>query len=154
MRNHTDSTWIGTTFIGVNNSIVTDYEWYTATSKSSIFKISYIIGDQFGDGDTSAYHTSQSVGIPESLETFENLKVFPNPASDNINISFSGHQDECIIIKVLNQQGQEVKNAQEIFVSRENQNFVFNLEGLVPGIYFISLSDADRNVTARKIIKR
>jgi hypothetical protein len=154
VRNHTDSTWMGTTFLETNSSIITDYEWHTATSRSPIFKIKYTQGDQFGDGDTSAYYTSQSIGIPESLETFENLRVFPNPASDNINISFSGHQDECIIIKIFNQLGQEVKNAQKRFVSRENQNFVFNLEGFIPGIYFICLSDANRNVTARKIIKK
>jgi hypothetical protein len=75
--------------------------------------------------------------IEENLGTFVDLKVFPNPASDNVNIRFGEAPDTEVILTVVSSQGKPVKMIVIEAATIEKQ---VNLQELPAGIYYLRLT--------------
>jgi PKD repeat protein/C1A family cysteine protease len=79
-------------------------------------------------------------------EDIYSFKIYPNPVSDFITISFS---DECAKnIELVNITGEVVFSTNNI-----NTTATINLENLSPGIYFISLKFAEKTFTHKIILQ-
>ena len=76
------------------------------------------------------------------------LSVFPNPTSENINITLA--QPEKIRISIFNSLGIQVKNTRI-----ENAQYINNIElaDLCSGVYFVEIK-GNNWITTRKIIKK
>lgn len=71
-----------------------------------------------------------------------NLMIYPNPAGNNINITYTSEKDNIFYIQILNSLGKTVLN------NKVNSNYginkqSINLLNLSNGLYFIILTDAN-----------
>lgn len=85
-----------------------------------------------------------NVGIGQLFHR-EQLKVYPNPATDHIYVTLP---EGMFDVTLYNMTGQEVRN-----VSQVHGNASISLSGLDTGVYIMKASDGD-NVSTMKILKR
>ena len=85
-------------------------------------------------------------GINEISNGNRHLSVYPNPATEKVNV-VSDQLIEHGKISILNSQGQEV-----ITHKAEGQNTEFQINLLAPGIYFVKLID-DKGIFIAKFVK-
>lgn len=93
-----------------------------------------------------AIDSSLVLGINQ-ISNIENIKVFPNPASELLTID--NPLGRKISIKLVNGIGQTFIKAEMI-----SKTQVISLIDLPAGIYFLQIKVNDKQVTAKKIIKR
>lgn len=90
------------------------------------------------------------VGVEEITKS-ENIKVYPNPFDDSINIQISNlNKSEKIKYKIYNQMGQEVLE-NEISMQK-NQSATINVASLNKGLYYLHIY-SEKNNEVIKIIK-
>jgi hypothetical protein len=85
------------------------------------------------------------VGIKE-YDRSPDLKVFPNPAQNNITISFIGNQVESKEVSIISALGQVV------FSEQINSNHIIDTSALPQGIYFVSVTNNSYNTKPIKLI--
>jgi len=76
------------------------------------------------------------VSIEENLETLVTVKVYPNPASDNVNIKFEEPVDDEVNVVLINSQGKLYKSLVIEATTLEKQ---INLQDIPAGIYYLKL---------------
>jgi len=82
----------------------------------------------------------------ESLD----ITVFPNPASELLNISFANSDKTIATVSILNTIGQEIYRQQVM----DNNNLQIDISSLSPGAYFVNIvSTAEDSWTEKVIIK-
>lgn len=104
-----------------------------------------IITNPSGCFDTSACYTFTNLSIANN--SFNNsINIYPNPFSSVTTILFAQEQKN-IIIKITNVLGAEIKVIN--FTGKELQ---IEKEEMSNGIYFVQITDENKNVANRKII--
>ena len=83
---------------------------------------------------TTALTTSS---IFEKKQADVQLNIFPNPASENISISYTIPQFENVKMEIVNMLGEKIRNVENKNNSVGQNKFVCNIEGLKSGIYFL-----------------
>jgi hypothetical protein len=127
--------WI---FSETNSTIQDSYWWYA----NGIGEIGYLnLDGKKGGGSFSYFKSSTIVGTNE-YEKVSDLKIFPVPATDILNIESSG---SIIRSEIYNQSG--------ALQLTENDVTTINISTLVPGTYFIKVF-TPTVVTTRKFIKQ
>jgi len=81
-----------------------------------------------------------------------NVDIFPNPATDIINLRFYQNNIGKANILLFNTLGQQVYS-EEFFVSESLSEHSFNIENLQKGLYFLKVTNADGLTNTLKIIK-
>lgn len=90
--------------------------------------------------------TNSTVGINESnAKTFV---VWPNPAGEELNISFPGGVEKNASAIVYDAQGRQVLSAALL-----NADTVLNVQGLASGIYMVNVTNGERTEVEKIIIK-
>ncbi len=87
-----------------------------------------------------------------TLNSLQNLRVFPNPASNNINITLNNHQGETSLL-MINMLGQKIwnKNIKHIENSHTENISLKELE-LPSGVYFITVKSDIGQFTERVVV--
>ena len=86
---------------------------------------------------------------PETnVELSNEIKVFPNPAEDNITVSFGDMEWERI--EIYNMQGISIRSLENIDSST---SLSINLEKIPSGVYMLVVNSGERSVT-QQIIKK
>ncbi|MCO6500355.1 MAG: T9SS type A sorting domain-containing protein [Vicingus serpentipes] len=125
--------------------------YFASVPNGDVYKI---IFTGFGGSSTGDYIFTKekvfSVGIDEDEIESKILNVYPNPATDNINITFAGTTDNTQI-SIYDISGKEM-------FTRQVQNKGLNKEKIdvsnfKQGIYFITLTTANSKSTQKIIIK-
>jgi len=83
------------------------------------------------------------LSINEGQVEWDKLKVFPNPVTDKITVSFESSQKNNISIELFNIYGQKV---QTLFSGSTNSGMYqeqFDVSGLIDGFYFIRLENGN-----------
>jgi hypothetical protein len=75
--------------------------------------------------------------VEENLETLVEITVFPNPASDNVNIRFAEELTEELNLTIISSQGKPVKTMVIEATTAEKQ---INLQDLPAGVYYLKLT--------------
>lgn len=79
-----------------------------------------------------------------------NVKVFPNPVAEQINLSFRLDQQHTVTIKVMDALGNEVMTLLDQQLDSGNQNHSFDTNNkLTNGFYFIRVSVGTETVVKR-----
>lgn len=85
-------------------------------------------------------------------EQIESLSIFPNPARDLFNITFSdGIQGNKVMVNIYNAIGQEVITKQ--FDNTGNFNQSVDVSGLSSGMYLVKIGDGNVSSTRKLLIK-
>ena len=77
------------------------------------------------------------------------VKIFPNPANNILNVSFANHSQQLKNMEIYSLIGKIAYSSGPLSID----NGAFDISRLIPGIYFIKLHTEDRTVV-KKIIKR
>ncbi len=89
-----------------------------------------------------------TINVNESLELGVSVDVYPNPASQHVNVRFSSSPDFGTSIALLDISGRKVLS-QEI----HSDNVVIRLESLQSGTYFVKIP-VNSGYLTRKLVKR
>lgn len=147
----------------LNNSInATSYSWNFGdgnTSTSANPSHTYATGGDFTvvltatNGDCSNTFTINltSVAVSENV-AFEDLRVFPNPTENELNIQFSSFDSGMMNATIFNLAGQIV-SAEVFAVNAGNMFHTIDTSNLESGVYFVNLSNNTSNITIRVIKK-
>lgn len=87
--------------------------------------------------DEVSFDVTISVGVDE-LTGLSNVAIYPNPASDVINIDFVNNQNQAVELTLVDQFGRIVSNLNE-----NNTGFihsVINANNLTSGVYFLNFT--------------
>jgi Secretion system C-terminal sorting domain len=119
--------------------------------------ISWTLGETviptFQNGNLILTHGFQSqlivTAVEENLDVLVNIKVFPNPASEIVNIQFDTPVDGEIVVYLLDSQGRLVKRDLIEPAMAQKQ---LNLQDMAAGIYYIKLVKG-KLVNVYKVVK-
>ncbi|MCD4834244.1 MAG: T9SS type A sorting domain-containing protein [Bacteroidales bacterium] len=115
--------------------------------------VSYDITAQDGNSEVWVVNVTvedNSTGI-EDMEELE-FVLYPNPATDYINIKCSSIKNELIVLEIFDITG-KVISSKQIFLNND-LNITFNFNEEVPtGIYLLNISTENKSYTKRFIIK-
>lgn len=105
--------------------------------------------------DTSDYTTPQWVATFNTTTTFLNknhqYKIFPNPTSGEIQLTYDGQETTEATIRIFNAIGKEVVKNQ-LYNFKNNATVSLSLHHLADGIYWIELQDS-RGKHTIKLVK-
>jgi hypothetical protein len=105
------------------------------------------------DGSLALMHGFQQrlviTAIEENLDVITKIKVFPNPASEVLNIQFEEPVDGEIVLSILDSQGKLIKS--DIIESTIIEKQI-NMQDLATGIYYIRMTQG-KLINVYKVIK-
>jgi hypothetical protein len=87
--------------------------------------------------------------VEENLDLLVNIKVFPNPASEVLNIQFEAPVEGEIVLSILDSQGRLVKR--DIIESTMVEKQI-NLQDIPAGIYYLRMTKG-KLVNVYKVVK-
>lgn len=134
---------LDTTF-GTAGTVITPIGYYSGINKMKILQDNkfYATGYSF-DGSsqlaTLARYTFDTMGV-DDMTTNKDLRFYPNPAKNYINIDISEKLGSTFVLKVTNLLGQEVINK-----SLTNTNSV-ELNSLSQGVYIFTVYNEQNNI--------
>jgi len=86
----------------------------------------------------------------ENIKTLSNVKVFPNPVSGQINLSFKLSKDISVSIKIMDALGNEINTLLSQRLAEGDQTQTFNLNSnLKSGFYFIRIMAGTETIVKR-----
>ncbi len=77
------------------------------------------------------------------------LKVYPNPVSGILHLEFTNYSNQAVHIFIISVHGQQIKS--KLVTDKGAQHQQFDMQGLIPGVYLITLEHED-GVILEKII--
>jgi len=120
------------------------YQFQDLSNKSALvyYKIKAINNDETGEWTSIvALHTVKPV-------TNKPLKVYPNPATDFINLEFEGIVPSYFNVLVMDMSGKVVYQLDG--VETESNQYTLPLNGIESGMYIVKLSDEFGNTTINR----
>lgn len=109
-----------------------------------------LIVEKDGCEDTSNCFNYVKVGVNEQHTV--SYSIFPNPASDVLNINFSGVVlAENTTVSILDMTGRKVLD-KNLSKSSENQVVQLSLEGFKAGVYFVQITGKGIQLPTKKIV--
>ncbi len=142
-RTYTDSVWVSGVFVSANTYTQTSYEWYTSTSHSSVVSISIT-----SDGTTATYRTD-ALGVGERHLLHSQIDVYPNPATNRIDVKLPKGSKVDMDIYILDIQGKQVAQ----LMKTGSDEFSADISALAPGEYVIPIKINSEKYTTTKFIK-
>ena len=100
----------------------------------------------------TAEWTVGNVGVEEQNTQFSNLQVYPNPASNMLNVSFNMDQNQSFGIKLISTTGQVVYQENTSNFSGNYVNSI-DLSGISKGVYFLNISNETGTVNKKVVVK-
>lgn len=98
------------------------------------------------DGFELGYYAIAAI---EDYNGIEDLTVYPNPATDNVNVDFTITSEENISVSILDITGKLLKR--DSFISSEGSNhFSMNVDDLSKGLYILEINTS-KGKSVRKI---
>ncbi len=82
-----------------------------------------------------------NAGINYLDEVYATFQLFPNPTIQKINISFLLLEEKKLSLSILNILGQSIFKKDKENYTAGMQSIIIDSEGILPGIYFINVSD-------------
>jgi len=128
-----------TSIIGIGMDTVLVYNWYANNMKYAIFQL--VVDYATDTVKTASYmNATPTIGIAEINYNNFKLFVYPNPASDYLNIynTLQGNN----ILEIYNDEGQKVKTV--LMNETEKQ---INIQELSAGIYYLSITNINTKLT-------
>lgn len=133
----------GESFI-IIGSFATDAETDTIVANSS----STSLVAYYAIDDISV--TNCITGIEEESAGIQDIRVFPSPATEFINVELP-FTENIKSLRLVNAAGQQVR----YFTGVNNErNYVLNIQSVVPGIYFLFIETEDDVINKMVIVSR
>jgi|GEM_PF-4548064 len=127
------------------------YAWYSPNYPGELLVIGYTPDIFFSTIDTVAYYQSISsiTGIKEPAVTGKTFTVYPNPASDVVNISYSLQKSSTVTILVKDLIANTVLTVPAQKQTVGEHTVTLSLNSIKQGIYIIELSTDEETLTQK-----
>jgi len=88
--------------------------------------------------------------VNDVAKPLDNVKIFPNPVSDHLNLSFTLSKENVVIVKVLDVLGNEVATllSQKLAAGEQSNSFALGSK-LNSGLYFVRVIAGSDSVIKR-----
>lgn len=98
------------------------------------------------------YYEAENVGISENDEIFNNLTIYPNPASEQLNISFVSPKSEQVEVSIVNMTGVMVYsgNLTPRFTAFSE---TIDISALSKGVYILRLHSDEKELVKKIVIE-
>lgn len=93
------------------------------------------------------------VGL-DDLKDANPLTIYPNPAIDHVVLYFGLNNGTSVSLTISNVIGQTIAVKYFGYLNAGDQSVRYDLDGMQPGIYFFTVSDANGRSVRKKIIVR
>ena len=144
--------------------IYTDISQGVFTVQLELFNCSYSKLEAFSltytyvDPCVSAYFKTDP-DISSAISNYENkddedVKLYPNPSSDVINLCYTVYNNETVHFAIYDQLGRNVYEKENIEVANKNQLQVISTNKLSNGIYFLALYKDGKKYLKKFIIQK
>ena len=136
---------------GTATIVSTTYQYYHSSQKFPIITVSYqdISGSFSSSTGTIRINNSIFTGIRETTLNSD-FSLYPNPATDKLNVVLSNKKAENVSVKIFNNLGQLVKTA--TLGNATDINNQIELAGLSSGIYIVKTTVGNAS-SSKKLIK-
>lgn len=98
-----------------------------------------------------SFSMSNTVKVTKEIQGFENLKIYPNPTNNKVNITMVLDHNEVIQIQIVDKTGKSVKQSR-IEGSEGIVNKRIDLELLAAGVYTVILSNGVSTYSQKLIL--
>ncbi len=116
-----------------------EYIWYTPGIHYAV-AATYTVTNSFTSPFTGGtYLNSVVTGINSFAPLAYNISLFPNPASDNINIAFTSEESGKAELKIFDVNGKQLQGVSEVAILPGDNRLKVNTNELAPGVYFMSI---------------
>ncbi len=139
--------------------IETVYDYYSSTQKypmftihSSAFTATVFSLPQSATQTVVTINTGTMSAVQEMNKEVSNLNIFPNPAFNNVNLTYSNDNGENASYEMINAIGQVVKK-ENLGNEKGKANHSVSLTGIESGIYFVKVAVGNA-VSVQKITIR
>lgn len=146
---------------------------YTATVAIDAGEDGFILGNNIDDNDAghSLYFvdtdtwfnwigltTAMRLNLDATIDVEENhdvsgVYVFPNPATDLINVGFVSKEDQDLTANIISVDGALVHTQSIVGKAGQSNTVRFNTENLSAGIYMVQLVGAKSTLTQRVVVQ-
>jgi hypothetical protein len=99
---------------------------------------------------TSATYLTDAVGISETGPFSSQISLYPNPATDRLNIELPEGITGNTEIYIFNLKGQRLLQLEKT----GNHKFLANISDLISGVYVLKIKNSSKNFTTSRFIKR
>ncbi|MBW6460874.1 MAG: T9SS type A sorting domain-containing protein [Bacteroidales bacterium] len=112
-----------------------------------------IYGATYGSGLIMLDDFQKPVGIaePGKMNKTGNLKLYPNPATDRVTVSFEATSPGPVTINIYNLTGATVKSIDLGYRPAGNHEAIINCSGLVQGTYVVRLTTGNQHSSSKFI---
>ncbi|HEY0029199.1 MAG TPA: M43 family zinc metalloprotease [Bacteroidia bacterium] len=93
-----------------------------------------------------------NAGINDISDLSSSLQLFPNPASEQVNISFVLEQSRELDFSILNMMGQTVYHQEKVNYSAGEHTITVDTKKLAAGAYFMNIADKESSLKKPLII--
>jgi hypothetical protein len=97
--------------------------------------------------------TGSLVSVPENVETVEEVSVFPNPITEQLNISISETGTQSYEIAMMDQLGRLVYSGKGFTAVNGSVSVSLPVAHLATATYFIRITSDNRVVKTVKVLK-
>jgi hypothetical protein len=116
---------------------------------------SYIItGTEFGSVDSAYFEVNTTVGIPDATHKASDIQVYPNPARDQVFLSFTQEVASDVLIQVFDLTGSRVITYPIAQVTPGEKTVEISTSTLRPGMYLLNINTGIGSFTKRLTIFR
>ena len=93
------------------------------------------------------------LGIKNNTSQFNRLRIFPNPASEQVYIDFYLQKAQAYSISVFSTEGKQVLEMENLKGKAGKNELSIPVQGIVPGIYFLNIQSEGLNATQKLFVK-
>ena len=133
------------TFLG-NFELTTEvFQFYKAGIDIPVLEISSLSGDLMGEPllvQTMRWVDLATVSVNELASRKIDLTIFPNPASDNVQVAFDLGDRALASIELLDMSGRVVRNFNGLGTGHGSQLVTLPVGGIASGSYLLRMTDA------------
>jgi hypothetical protein len=146
-KNDTMTSWLNYSYGLPTIADITDFMIYNDGTAASVLRVSY-----YGRGVWETPLNTLPVLVSEAFSLTDILSVYPNPAKDNVEISFNaGNRNRDFLLEIKNLIGQIVYSEK---INSFSGNYYKNIDisNFTNGMYIILLSDENQTVGKKVLI--
>lgn len=157
VQNFVDSAYIITSMVGAG-FVINTYTWYMAGYHSALLTIA--IMDQVSGPTTGTYVHNKTIAYakiyPLSVAMVSNiantLQLYPNPATNELNIQFDAVNTDKVSISLLDVTGRTIADISHAATSGV-QLIKYNTSSLAKGVYMIRIASGSETITRKVVIE-
>ncbi len=122
------------------------------TSPSGRFYLLWSTNNTVKADGWEIYYEADNVGISEKDENYGNFKIYPNPAKDNLNLSFVSQRDDNVNVSLFTTTGVNVYSAKLTPANGQYFNTI-DISGLSRGVYLLRVNSQQGNLVRKVVIE-